>query len=53
MNLRFLSRLLPRAVSDAERELAYLNGATSMVDLELRQLGQPFQFLIQHFETLL
>jgi hypothetical protein len=37
MNLRFLSRLLPRAVSDAERELAYLNGATSMVDLELRQ----------------
>ena len=37
MNLRFLSRILPRAISDAERELAYLNGATSMVDLEMRQ----------------
>lgn len=37
MNLRFLSRLLPRAMSDEERALAYLNGATSMVDLELRQ----------------
>ena len=37
MNLRFLSRLLPRVQSDEERELAYLNGATSMVDLELRQ----------------
>ena len=37
MNLRFLSRLLPRAVSEEERALAYLNGATSMVDLELRQ----------------
>ena len=37
MNLRFLSRLLPRAVSEEEREHAYLSGATSMVDLELRQ----------------
>lgn len=37
MKLRFLSRLLPRVTSDAERELAYLNGATSMVDLEMRQ----------------
>jgi Protein of unknown function (DUF3563) len=37
MKLRFLSRLLPRAMSDEERELAYLSGATSLVDLELRQ----------------
>ena len=37
MKLRFLSRVLPRFLSDQERELAYLNGATSMVDLELRQ----------------
>ncbi len=37
MKLRFLSRLLPRATFDAERETVYLNGATSMVDLEIRQ----------------
>jgi hypothetical protein len=37
MKLRFLSRVLPRMMSQEERELAYLNGATSMVDLELRQ----------------
>jgi hypothetical protein len=37
MKLRFLSRILPRIKSQEERELAYLNGATSMVDLELRQ----------------
>ena len=37
MNLRFLSRVLPRPISDEEREHAYLSGATSLVDLELRQ----------------
>jgi Protein of unknown function (DUF3563) len=37
MKLRFLSRVLPRFPSDQERELAYLNGATSLVDLEYRQ----------------
>jgi Protein of unknown function (DUF3563) len=37
MKLRFLSRILPRIQSDEERELAYLNGATSLVDLEYRQ----------------
>jgi Protein of unknown function (DUF3563) len=37
MKLRFLSRFLPRILSDEERELAYLNGATSLVDLEYRQ----------------
>jgi Protein of unknown function (DUF3563) len=37
MKLRFLSRFLPRIVSQEERELAFLNGATSMVDLEMRQ----------------
>jgi hypothetical protein len=37
MKFRFLSRLVPRAPSEAEREMAYLNGATSLVDLEYRQ----------------
>jgi hypothetical protein len=37
MKLRFLSRLLPRMKSQEERELAFLNGATSMIDLEMRQ----------------
>jgi Protein of unknown function (DUF3563) len=37
MKLRFLSRVLPRFPSEAERELTYLNGATSLVDLEYRQ----------------
>jgi hypothetical protein len=37
MNLRFISRIMPRFPSDAERELRYLNGATSLVDLEHRQ----------------
>jgi hypothetical protein len=37
MNLRFLSRVLPRIPSEQERETAYLNGATSLVDLEYRQ----------------
>jgi Protein of unknown function (DUF3563) len=37
MNLRFLSRMIPRIPSEAEREAAYLNGATSLVDLEYRQ----------------
>ncbi len=37
MKLRFLSRLLPRVMSEEEREHAYLSGATSLVDLEHRQ----------------
>jgi hypothetical protein len=37
MKLRFLSRMFPRVPSEAERDMAYLNGATSLVDLEYRQ----------------
>jgi hypothetical protein len=37
MKLRFLSRMIPRIPSEHEREMAYLNGATSLVDLEYRQ----------------
>lgn len=37
MNLRFLSRMLPRRVSQREMELAYLNQSTSLIDLEYRE----------------
>jgi Protein of unknown function (DUF3563) len=37
MKLRFLSRMMPHMPSEQEREMAYLNGATSLVDLEHRQ----------------
>ena len=37
MNIRFLSRILPRRVTQREMEMAYLNQSTSLVDLEYRE----------------
>jgi Protein of unknown function (DUF3563) len=37
MNIRFLSRMLPRVATQRELEMAYLNQSTSMIDLEYRE----------------
>lgn len=37
MNTKFLARFFPRQVTRREREMAYLNEAVSMYDLERRE----------------